>query len=319
MIMISNPFPYSDDNLRYHSYSYYLKHKYQHKVCKVPLDAGFTCPNRDGTKSTGGCRFCSARGSGDFVEDNSLALQKQYARGIAEMHRKWPGAYGIAYFQAYSNTYAPLDVLKKIYEPFRIRPDIAEIAIATRPDCLDAEKIAYFAQVNQDKPLTMELGLQSIHEETMQKMNRCHSAQELYDMVKILKENHIRTTLHIINGLPGENKEMMLETAKKVAELKADGIKIHMLNILKSAELYKDYQVSPFPLLSREEYVDIVVAQLELLPEEMVIERLTGDGLAEELIAPEWIRKKTIVLNEITKLQKKRDTYQGKAYETGKY
>ena len=317
--MYDNPFVYSDDNLRYHSYSYYLKHKYHHKTAKVPLDASFSCPNRDGSKGYGGCRFCSSSGSGDFVSDHTIGLMRQYDEGLKRMQAKWPDALGIAYFQAYSNTYAPLDDLKEIYTPFFEREDIAEISIATRPDCLDAEKIAWFSEMQKKKPLTVEMGLQSIHEKTMEKMNRQHTSEELYETVAQLKQASIRTTLHIINGLPEESAEMMLETAEKVAGLKADGIKIHMLNILKSSALYQDYLKEPFSLLSREEYVDIVVRQLELLPPEMVIERLTGDGMADELVKPQWIIKKTVVLNEISKLQKKRNTYQGKYYAAKKH
>lgn len=317
--MYKNPFPYSDDNLRYHTYSYYLKHKYRQKVCKVPLNAGFTCPNRDGTKGFGGCRFCSESGSGEFVKDPLLPLEQQYEEGIAQMHHKWPDALGIAYFQAYSNTYGTLEHIKEILEPFAAREEIAEISIATRPDCLNEEKIAYLSELSKRKPLSVEMGLQSAHDSTMERMNRGHSAGELYEKVAMLKEKNIRTTLHIINGLPNETPEMMLETARKVAELQVDGIKIHMLNILKSSALYQDYKKEPFELLSLEEYVDIVVSQLEVLPPEMVIERVTGDGMEEELIAPLWIKKKTVVRNEIAKLQLKRDSYQGKYYETGKH
>jgi len=317
--MYQNPFPYSDDNLRYHTYSYYLKHKYHAKVAKVPLNAGFSCPNRDGTKAFGGCRFCSESGSGDFVKNPLLPLSEQYEAGLSVMRHKWPDCLGIAYYQAYSNTHAPLEQLKKIFEPFASRSDIAEISIATRPDCLNKEKLDYLTQLNRKKPLTIEMGLQSIHEETMRKMNRRHSAEELYEMVHELQKRGLRTTLHIINGLPNETEEMMLETAEKVAELHADGIKIHMLNILRSSALYEDYLRSPFELLSLEEYVDIVVRQLEILPPEMVIERVTGDGIDEELVAPLWIKKKTVVRNEIAKLQKRKDSYQGKYYETREY
>jgi len=312
--MYQNPFINSDDNLRYFSYSYYLKQKYHTKVCKVPLDAGFTCPNRDGTKGYHGCAFCSARGSGDFVEKPQDHLFQQYEDGLKIMRRKWPDALGIAYFQAYSNTYASLDTLKKIYTPFIENKDIVELSIATRPDCLDDEKIEFFSLIQNTKPITIELGLQSIHDSTMDQLNRHHSSQELIDMVHKLKEKNIRVTLHIINGLPYETEEMMLTTAQEVAKLKVNGIKIHMLNILKNTALYQNYRNNEFTLLTLKEYVDIVVKQLEILPPDMVIERLTGDGLFDQLIAPAWIQKKTIVLNEITKLQKARNTWQGKNY-----
>lgn len=311
----NNPFPFSDDNLRYHSYSYYLKHKYHQKVFKVPLDAGFTCPNRDGTCGINGCFYCGSKGSGDSITDTD-DLRIQFIEGKKTMLNKWPNGKAIAYFQAFSNTYASLDDLKKLYHPFIIDQNIVELAIATRPDCLDQEKIDYFSQMNKVKPITIELGLQSIHDKTMSKMNRGHDLNCLDEIVTKLRFANIRTCLHIINGLPEETFDMMIQTAKHVAKLKVDGIKIHMLHIIKDAVLASMYLTKPFDLLTKEAYVAIVIKQLEILPKEMVIERLTGDAIKENLIAPLWTLRKTSVLNDIAKEMVRQDTYQGKYHET---
>lgn len=311
---MNNPFRYSDTNLRYHSYSYYLKDKYHQKVFKVPLNAGFTCPNRDGKCGVGGCRFCSSHGSGDIITTND-DLQQQFKIGKDVMLKKWPNGKAIAYFQAFSNTYASLDHLKKVFQPFILDNDILELAIATRPDCLDTEKILYFSTINKIKPLTIELGLQSINDQTMRSMNRGHDHSCLYDVVNQLKLTDIRICVHIINGLPYETPEMMLATAKAVADMNVNGIKIHMLNILKDAQIAQDYLNGKINLLSEKEYIAIVIKQLELLPPEMVIERLTGDGLRNNLLAPLWILKKTVVLNDIAKEMVRLDTCQGKKHQ----
>ena len=312
---LNNPFFFSDDNLRYHSYSYYLKHKYHQKVFKVPLNAGFTCPNRDGTCGINGCFYCGSKGSGDTIIDSN-DLNTQFIEGKKIMLNKWPNGKAIAYFQAFSNTYSSLEHLKEVYQPFINDTNIIELAIATRPDCLDQAKINYFAKLNKQKPITIELGLQSIHDKTMKKMNRGHDLDCLNDIVYKLKQANIRTCLHIINGLPNETSSMMIQTAKHVASLKVDGIKIHMLQIIKGAILADIYLNSPFELLNKEDYVKLVIKQLEILPQEMVIERLTGDAIKDTLIAPLWTIRKTSVLNDIAKEMVKQDTYQGRYYET---
>lgn len=307
-----NPFPRSEDHKRYYTYNYYLKQTYGYKLAKIPLNAGFTCPNRDGTKSTGGCLFCSARGSGDSIEAFASTLADQYDAGLARAQKKWPEVPGIAYFQSYSNTYAPLPVLQKIFTPFLKREDVAAVAIATRPDCLEPETIAWLA--GQDKEVWIELGLQSIHEKTMNALNRQHSTQEVADKVALLKEAGIPVCLHIINGLPGESKEDMLATARWVADIHPDALKIHMLHVVADAPLAKVYEKNPFPLLSQEEYVDIVCDQLALLPDDIIIERVTGDGLKDDLIAPLWTLRKTAVINDIDKALVARNSWQGKNY-----
>ena len=295
---------------RYYSYSRFIKEYFGEKLYKICIDGGFTCPNRDGFKGTGGCTFCSSMGSGDSILCFDDSLQKQYQEGLKRMQNKWPDCIGFAYFQSYSNTYAPLSILKKIYGPFFKDPNIPGVAIATRADCLNDEIIDYLNQ--QDKEVWLELGLQSVHESTMERCNRKHSTQIVFDWLDKLKDTNIKTCVHIINGLPGETKQDMLETVKQISKHPVDAIKIHMLHLIEGTQMAKEYEKEPFHILTLEEYVDIVVDQLELLPQEVIIERLTGDGIAKDLIVPKWTIKKTIVTNEIDKLMVKRNTWQGK-------
>lgn len=313
--MYNNPYPYSSDNKRYYTMNYYFQTKYHKKVAKVPLNAGFTCPNRDGTKGNHGCTFCSAKGSGDSILAFFQDLNTQYQQGLTRMRSKWPDCLGFAYFQAYSNTYADLDALKEIYNPFIKDPTVTGISIATRADCLDDEKIAYFDSLAKQKEVWIELGLQSIHEKTMQMCNRQHSTQIVEDTVNKLKQTSIKSCVHIMNSLPYETKEMMLETARWIANCKPDAIKIHMLHILQGTQMALQFFNEKFSLLSIEDYVDIVIRQLEVLPPDLIIERLTGDGMANDLIEPQWTIKKTIVLNEIDKEMVRRNTWQGKYYK----
>ena len=226
--MYNNPYPYSSDNKRYYTMNYYFQTKYHKKVAKVPLNAGFTCPNRDGTKGNHGCTFCSAKGSGDSILAFFQDLNTQYQQGLTRLRSKWPDCLGFAYFQAYSNTYADLDALKEIYDPFIKDPTVTGISIATRADCLDDEKLAYFDSLAKQKEVWIELGLQSIHEKTMQMCNRQHSTQIVEDTVNKLKQTSIKSCVHIMNSLPYETKEMMLKTARWIANCKPDAIKIHV-------------------------------------------------------------------------------------------
>lgn len=308
----NNPFPYSDTNKRYHTLSYYFKNKYGKKVAKVPLNAGFTCPNRDGFKSTGGCAFCSALGSGDSIADFKGTLSSQYEKGLAIMRRKWPDCLAIPYFQSFTNTYADLNTLIDLYEPFLTNPDILGLSIATRADCLEDSFISWLAQYANTKEIWIELGLQSIHEKTMAGLNRAHKTDIVFEKCKALQEHGIKVCLHLINGLPGEDYSMMMESARAVAKSHADGIKIHMLHVVKNSRLASAYALNPFPLLSEKEYVDLVCDQLEVLPAEMVVERITGDAMADELVAPLWTLNKRQVANDIDKELKKRNSYQGK-------
>ena len=312
---VLSPFPCSDTNKRYHTYSYYLKQRYGQKLAKIPLDAGFTCPNRDGTKGYGGCRFCSSHGSGDTILCSGEDLRLQYEAGLERARRKWPDAAGIAYFQSFSNTYAPLPDLRRILEPVFCWEDVTEVSIATRPDCLDAGKISWLSKMGYIKPVWIEMGLQSAKDATMTAMNRGHGTEELAACMQLLKGTGIRTCLHIINGLPGESHEDMMETARLVARLKPDAVKIHMLHVISDSALGQDYRQSPFPLLSMEEYVQVVCDQLEILPPEMVVERITGDGVADNLLAPEWTVKKRVTMNAVDRELARRDSWQGKRYK----
>lgn len=310
-----NPFPYSDTNKRYHTLTYYHKKRFQGKVFKVSLNAGFTCPNIDGTVGFGGCIYCSNLGSGDFAGNVEHDLVTQFNEVKDTISKKWPNSKYIGYFQAHTNTYAPLSVLKKNYETILALPNVIGLAIATRPDSISDECLDYLEELSKRTYLTVELGLQTIHENTSKFINRCHSLECFEEMVYKLKERNIQVVVHIMNGLPYETKEMMLETVNYLNKLPIDGIKIHMLHILKHTKLGMLYLQKPFPILTREEYVDIVCDQLEHLRKEIVIHRITGDPDKEELIEPTWLLKKFCVLNEIDKELVRRNTYQGYALE----
>ncbi|HJC35563.1 MAG TPA: TIGR01212 family radical SAM protein [Candidatus Merdibacter merdavium] len=309
--MKNNPFPYSDDNKRYHTWNHYLRHRFHCKVAKVPLDAGFTCPNRDGTKSVGGCLFCTPQGSGDCVS-SSDDLMRQYEDGLKTMRRKWPQCAAIAYFQAYTNTYGPLSKIKACVEPFLEREEIKAIALATRADCLEDEKITYLQSLCDRCEVWVELGLQSVHDTTAAAMNRAHTYAEFEDCVRRLSHTDIKICVHLINSLPGETQEMMVDSARHIGKLPVHAVKIHMLHLMEHTRLARLHEQQPLRLQTMEEYVDTVIRQLEVLPAEMVIQRLTGDGLADELIAPQWTRKKVCVLNEIDKEMVRRNTWQSR-------
>jgi radical SAM protein (TIGR01212 family) len=309
-----NEFEFSNTNKRYHTLDYHFKSIFNQKVGRIPINAGFTCPNIDGTKAFGGCTFCSIKGSGDYAGFPTDDLLKQWADGKVMMEKKWPNAKFIAYFQAFSNTYADVDILKEKYETFVSLDECIGISIATRPDCLDDEIIEYLADLNKRTYLLVELGLQSIHESTSGLINRMHSTKEYEDAVKKLHANGIKVISHIINGLPKETPEMMLETAKFVARLNVSGIKIHLLHVVNNTKMVKQLNNGFLELLTKEQYIDIVCEQLKYLPKEMVIHRLTGDAPKEEFIGPIWSRKKTIVLNDIDKQMLRLNIFQGQLY-----
>ncbi len=305
-----NKFKYSDDNKRYHTFNYYLKNKFNTKVAKVPLDAGFSCPNRDGTKGYGGCIFCSSSGSGEFTS-NETDLSLQFETSKKMIVNKWPDAKFIAYFQAYSNTYGPLSKIKDMVQPFLFNDDVVAISIATRPDCLDEEKIEYLNSLTNIKEIWIELGLQSSNDTTAEYINRCHDFKVLEDCVSMLKSTNLKTCIHIINGLPNETSIDMINTIKDVNNLNIDAVKIHMLSITKNTKLSLLHKDNPIKLLTLNEYVEITVNQLRLLKPEIIVQRLTGDPVKEDLIEPSWLPKKTIVLNEIDKYMAKNNYYQG--------
>ena len=305
-------FQYSLDNKRYHTLNYHYKEKYHCKVIKVSLNAGFTCPNIDGKVGYGGCIYCSKSGSGDFGGDITKSLSEQFDEIKETLSKKWPSGKYIAYFQAHTNTYAPLSVLKEKYESVLKKENVIGIAIATRPDAIEDEVLDYLEELNKNTDVTVELGLQTIHEDTAKLINRCHSLNQFEEMVKKLRKRNIEVVVHIINGLPYETKEMMIDTVKYLNHLDINGIKIHMLNIVKDTPLATLYQEKKFKVLSKEEYIDIVISQLEYLRPEIVIHRITSDPDPKNLIEPTWLIKKFCVLNDIDKEMKKRDTYQGK-------
>ena len=303
-----------DKNKRYHTWNYYLRQTFGEKIFKVSLNAGFTCPNVDGTLGYGGCIYCSREGSGDFAGNPKDNLRKQFDEIKAMMLKKWPNAKYIGYFQAFTNTYAPLEVLKERYETVLGFEDVIGLSISTRPDCLPDDVVDYLAELNERTNLWVELGLQTIHDETSDIINRGHTYQDFLDGFKKLKDRNIKTVVHIINGLPGEDKEMMMQTARAVADMGADGIKIHLLHIIKDTPLRDFLNNGKITPMEQEEYLNLVCDQLEILPEEMVIHRLTGDGKRDELLAPLWSLKKWEVLNRIDDEMKRRGTFQGSKY-----
>ena len=308
---MENNFKYSDDNKRYHTLTYYYKKKFNAKVCKVSLNANFTCPNIDGKVGFGGCIYCSKLGSGDYAGNPNESLIEQFEKGKEVMQRKWPNAKFIAYFQANTNTYAPIERLKKCFEPFIERDDCIGLSIATRSDSITDECLDYLEDISKRTYLIIELGLQTIHEKTSKLINRCSTLDNFDKMVKKLKQRNINVVVHIINGLPYETEEMMIETVKHLNDLNIDGIKIHMLGILKDTPLEKYYQNNKFHILTKEEYVNIVVKQLEYLSEEIVIHRLTEDPNPNDIIEPTWLTKKFTILNEIDKIMSTKNLYQG--------
>ena len=298
-------FKYSLDNKRYHTLNYYYKNKFNEKIIKISLNAGFSCPHL----KSGGCIYCSDLGSGEYAGNKHDDLITQFNKG-KKLMSKWQGKY-IGYFQARTNTYAPLNILKEKYETILKLDDVIGLAIATRPDSISNECLEYLSELNKKTFLTIELGLQTIHEKTALLINRGHSLECFVDMVNKLREKNINVVVHIINGLPYETKEMMIETVKFLNKLDIQGIKIHMLHILKNTKLEKVYQKNPFPLLTKDQYIEIVCEQLKYLRPEIVIHRLTGDPKKEDLIEPKWTLKKIDVLNGIDKYMNKNNIFQG--------
>lgn len=309
---MNNIFKYSDNNKRYHTLDYFYKHKFNSKVFKVSLNAGLSCPNIDGTVGKGGCIYCSNSGSGEFAGNKNDDIITQFNEIKKMMLKKWPNAKYIGYFQAHTNTYAPVETLKKLYEPILQQENVVGLNIATRPDAISDECLKYLEELNKKTYLTIELGLQTIHKKTTKIINRCHTLECFENMVKKLRKKNINVVVHIINSLPYETKEDMIKTAKYLNKLDIQGIKIHMLSVIKNTKLEKLYQLKPFHILTEEEYIDIVINQLENLRPEIVINRITGDPKLDDLIQPTWLVKKFCVLNNIDKEMVKRNTYQGK-------
>ncbi len=282
----------------------YLREQYGTKVYKIALNGGFTCPNRDGTKGTGGCIFCSGSGSGDFAESPGLSVTEQIEEGKRRVEAKMPkdGGKYIAYFQAFTNTYAPVERLRALFTEAIRHPDVVILSIATRPDCLPPDVIALLAELSRIKPVWVELGLQTIHEKTAEYIRRGYPLRDYDEAVKRLREAGIYTITHVILGLPGETKEEMLETVSYVARSGVQGIKLQLLHVLEGTDLAEEYRAGKFEVLSMDEYAGLVKESLALLPEEMTVHRMTGDGSRKDLIAPLWSLDKKRVLNRLNLL-----------------
>ena len=306
-----NSFKYTLDNKRYHTFNYYLKSKYKGKVAKVIIDAHLTCPNIDGNKGSGGCTYCSLKGSGDSNTYSSKDILTQYEANKKIMDNKWPNDYYIPYFQSHSNTYTSLDHLKEMIEPFLYKDEVKEISLATRCDCLNDEIIKYLNKACDKKQIWLELGLQTSNDSSEKYLNRCYNFSDFKKALEKLNKTNIKICVHIINGLPFEDEETMLQTIKDINHLKFDAIKIHMLHIIKNTKMEQIFKENNLELLSREKYINIVVKQIELLNEKVIIERLTSDPMIEDLVGPLWLTNKTTILNDIDKLMVKKDTYQG--------
>ena len=307
-----NKFKYTNSNKRYHTLDYYYKNRFNSKIFKVSLNANFSCPNIDGTIGYGGCIYCSKTGSGEFAGNKEESIEKQFQEVKEVMLKKWPKAKYIGYFQARTNTYAPVETLRKLHDVVLKQENVIGINISTRPDSITDECLDYLEELNKKTYLTIELGLQTTNPKTTKLINRCHSLECFEEMAKKLRERNIDVIVHIINGLPYETKEDMLNTVKYLNKLDIRGIKIHMLSILKDTPLEYLYQKDKFHVLTKDEYVDIVVDQLELLRPEIVIHRITGDPKIDDLVEPTWLTKKFCVLNDIDKEMVRRDSYQGK-------
>ena len=302
---------------RYHSLDWEMKRTFGEKVYKLALNGGMTCPNRDGRLGTGGCIFCSEGGSGDFAASSLLPVSEQIEEAKKTIRQKTDCRKFIAYFQAYTNTYAPVDVLRAKFTEAISHPDIAVLSIATRSDCFSPEIYALLAELNTRKPVWVELGYQSMHSLSHRWMRTGFDLRSFTDCVNTLSRLGIRVIAHVILGLPTESHEDMLASVRYLASLPLWGVKLQMLHILKGTALDTQYREHPFPLLTMEEYASLVVECLELLPEDMVIHRLTGDGPRASLTAPLWTLHKKQVLNTIAKQQKRMDSYQGKEVENG--
>lgn len=308
-------YPFPSDGKRYYTWNQHLRNEFGFKVFKVALDAGFDCPNRDGTVAFGGCTFCSVAGSGDFAGDRVDSIAVQYEKVKSKMNQKWKNGKTMAYFQAYTNTHAPLHILKEKFEAALEQEEVIGISIATRSDCLPDDVVDYLAELNKRTYVWVELGLQTVHERTAQLINRAHDFPSYVEGVQKLRKHGIRVCTHIINGLPLEDTKMMMETVREVAKLDVQGIKIHLLHLLKGTPMVKQYEKGIVELMERDTYIQLVADQLEILPPKMVIHRITGDGPINLMIGPMWSLNKWDVLNGIDAELERRGSWQGKYFK----
>lgn len=287
--------------MEYLSFNKYLKDKFGQKVYKISLDGGFTCPNRDGKAGTRGCIFCSKGGSGDFAESREMSITEQIENGKKKVEKKIKSGKYIAYFQAFTNTYAPVEMLRQKYEEAINHPDIVALSIATRPDCLGDDVLRLLDEMNKIKPVFVELGLQTIHQKSAKYIRRGYDLSVYDKAVRDLKKVGVNVVVHVILGLPNESENDMLETVKYVCESGANGIKLQLLHVIDSTDLAKDYEKGLFKTLEFDEYVNLIVKCVKIIPKDIVIHRLTGDGAKKDLIAPLWSADKKRVLNAINK------------------
>jgi len=306
-----NPFPYSFDNKRYHTLAYHNRQR-NCKMQKAIVDAGLTCPNLDGTCGTGGCIFCDG-GSGYFAPDQKLSVNEQIRMETERIRKKHPEAGITAYFQVHTNTYGPVETLRRLYAE-AIEADVDEISIATRPDCLPESVMELLREVAMQKPLTVELGLQTANDETAERIHRGYPTCVFEEGFRKLREAGIRLCVHLIDGLPGETLHDMLHTARYLARLQPDAVKIHLLHVIRGTQLAAQWESGEYIPMERDAYIDAVIRQLELLPPETVIERITGDGDKTKLLAPLWSRDKIRVLGTIDAEMARRNTWQGRLF-----
>lgn len=308
-------FPYTQDpNKRYHSWNYALRQEFGQKIFKVPIDGGFDCPNRDGTVAHGGCTFCSVSGSGDMIVAPEDPIPLQFQKEIQMMHKKWPDVTQyIVYFQNFTNTHAPLSVIKARFEQVVHLPGVVGLSIGTRPDCLPDDVVEYLAELNERLYLWVELGLQTTFESTSRLINRAHDYQVYLDGVAKLRKHNIRVCTHLINGLPGETTAMMEENVRRtILDSDIQGIKLHLLHLMRNTRMLRDYHEGRLQLMSQDDYTQVVCNQLEMIPADVIIHRLTGDAPRDALVGPMWSLQKWEVLNAIDQELKQRDSFQGK-------
>ncbi len=300
---------------RYNTLNDYYRQIFGEKIFKVPIDAGFDCPNRDGTVAHGGCTFCTVSGSGDAIVAPDAPIRDQFYKEIDFMHRKWPDVKKyLVYFQNFTNTHDTVDVIRERYEQAINEPGVVGINIGTRPDCLPDETIAYIAELSDRMHVTVELGLQTTYDETSKIINRAHTYDLYVETVKRLRQlaPKVEIVSHLINGLPGETHDMMIENVRRcVTDNEIDGIKLHLLHLMTSTKMQRDYHEGRLKLLGMEEYVNIICDQLEIIPKNIIIHRITGDAQRDMLIGPMWSLKKWEVLNAIDKEMERRGSYQG--------
>ena len=311
-----NPFVNSDSNKRYYTYDYYLKKTFGGKCMKIPLDAGFTCPNIDGRCSVGGCIYCSPRGSGDFAAESVIPVSEQFEIVKNQLSSKWKTDKYIPYFQAHTNTYAPLCVIREKVESVMGKEGVVALNMATRADCLENDVVEYLAELAERTVLTVELGLQTVHDGIALAINRGHTYADFLEGYNKLRaaSDKINICIHLIFGLPGEDREMMLEGVREVARLEPEQVKFHLLHVIRGTRLGEIYEGGGYTPMEMDDYVDVVCEALTYLPPDTVVGRVTGDGMQSELLAPDWSRKKTVVINNVDKKMFDENLWQGKKW-----